>query len=163
MWDKPERTRSRGGALAASPASQAPLQLRPGMQQSAKGSLSSTLADPDRAPRQPGSGHCCDRAKSRREGRSQRRRAKSCSPWQRTGSEGCRVQHTMLADKPSSSSLGAEFTLNLCTHVCFAHTRIYIYTYILITYTYIYIHTHTTHPSLSPQAPARPSSWRGAW
>jgi len=66
------------------------------------------------------------------------------------------------AEHPPSCSLGAEFALNLCTRACFAHRRIYIYTYILITYTYIYIHTRTSHPSLSPQAPAWPSSWRGA-
>lgn len=77
--------------------------------------------------------------------------------------EGCSVQHTMLVDKPSSSSsIGAEFTLNLCTLACFAHTRIYIYTYILITYTYIYIHTQHTHPCRHRLQPSR-SSWRGAW
>lgn len=76
--------------------------------------------------------------------------------------EGCSVQHTMLVDKPSSSSIGAEFTLNLCTRACFAHTRIYIYTYILITYTYIYIHTQHTHPCRRRLQPSR-ASWRGAW
>lgn len=138
--------------FGASPASQAPLWLRPGMRQSAKGSLSPTLAGPDPAPGWPGSGPCYDRAKSRREGRSQQRGAKFCSPQQRTGSEGCRAQHTMLADKPPLLLIRCRVYIEP-VHACVLCTHAYIHIYIYINYIHIYIHTYT-HATPVPAAAA---------
>lgn len=91
--------------------------------------------------------------------------AKSCSPPPRRGWEGCRVRHTTPAEKPASSSLGAEFALNLCARACFARPHTYIHIYIYINYIHIYIHTYTHAapiPVAAASSPAEPLARRPA-